>query len=98
MPWTLQQILDHADELADRFEAFDPSESDQIPVAEYVLQRAVRTRAMDEAQFIEAIREALNSGTSWTRIGEIVGVPGREVQLWYSRLAEPLEQSGPSLA
>lgn len=25
-PWTIQQILDRQDELADRFEAFDPSE------------------------------------------------------------------------
>ena len=45
MPRTLQEIISHADELADRFENIDPSDGVEQPVAEYLLQRAVRDLA-----------------------------------------------------
>ena len=98
MSWTLEQILDRADELADRFEAFDPSEADEIPVAEYLLHRAVRASPKDQSHLIEAVTAAREAGTSWIRIGEILGVSGRDAQQWYNSLAKPLEQSGPSPA
>jgi hypothetical protein len=40
MPRTIEEILDHADELAKRFEDYEPVDSDQIPVAEHLLRRA----------------------------------------------------------
>ena len=95
---TIQQILDHADELADRFEAFDPSEANEIPVAEYLLHRAVRSSPTDQAHLIEAVTAAREAGTCWIRIGEILGVSGRDAQQWYNNPAKPLEKSGPSLA
>ena len=98
MSWTRQQILDHADDLADRFEAFDPSEANEIPLPEYLLHRAARASQRDQAQIIEALTAARQAGTSWTRIGEILGISGRDAQRWYDSLVEPLEQSGPSLA
>ena len=42
-PWTIQQILDHQDELADKFEAFDPELGTERPVAEYLQQRVERS-------------------------------------------------------
>ena len=45
MKWTYEEILDRSDELADRFEAFDPDAAEEVPVAEYLLARAVRQRA-----------------------------------------------------
>ncbi len=98
MSWTLEQILDHADELADRFEAFDPSEADEIPVAEYLLHRAVRSSPTDQTHLGEALTTAREAGISWIRIGEILGVSGYDAEQWYNNLAKPLEKSGPSLA
>lgn len=39
-PRCLQDIVDHADELANRFEAFDLDRAAQIPVDEYLSDRA----------------------------------------------------------
>ena len=37
MPRSIQEILDHADELAKRFEDYEPSPGDERPVEEYLL-------------------------------------------------------------
>ena len=39
MPRSIQDILDHADELAKRFEDYEPSEDDERSVEEYLLRR-----------------------------------------------------------
>ena len=95
MQWTLQEIIDHADELADRFEAFDPAEAEEIPVAEYLLQRAVRARVRSQAQFVEALTTALEAGTSWARIGEILGISSSEAEQRYAGFVEQFESTGP---
>ena len=91
MSWTLEQILDRADELADRFEAFDPSEANETPVAEYLLHRAVRASPKAQSHLIEAVAAAREAGTCWIRIGKILGVSGRDAEQWYNSLAKPLE-------
>lgn len=48
MPRTIQEILDHADELANRFEAYEPSDGDERPLEEYLLERAALARARSE--------------------------------------------------
>ena len=40
MPRSIQEILDHADELAQRFEDYEPEPNDERPVEEYLLERA----------------------------------------------------------
>ena len=72
MPRSIQEILDHADELARRFEAYEPSASDERPVEEYLLQRAVLARAHSERQIVDAVISAPNAGISWARIRTIV--------------------------
>ena len=94
MSWTLEQILDRADELAGRFEAFDPSEAVEVPVAEYLLHRAVRASLKDQAHLVDALTAAREAGTSWTRIGEILGIPGPEAERRYGSPVEPLERAG----
>ena len=39
MPRSIQEILDHADELAARFENYEPEPGDERPVEEYLLER-----------------------------------------------------------
>ena len=44
MPRSIQDILDHADELAARFENYEPEPTDERPVEEYLLERAAIAR------------------------------------------------------
>lgn len=49
MPRSIQEILDHADELTQRFEEYEPSPDDEVDVAEHLLRRAALARAPDGA-------------------------------------------------
>jgi len=42
MPRSMQDILDHADELAKTFEDYEPSPDDEVEIAEYLLPWSVR--------------------------------------------------------
>ena len=66
MPRSIQDVLDHADELAKRFENFDPDHADEIPVEEYLLQRAVVARARSEQQLIDTVLNARTAGPADT--------------------------------
>ncbi len=50
MPRSIQEILNHADELAQRFEDFEPTAEHERPVEEYLLQRAAGTSAQAAQQ------------------------------------------------
>ncbi len=58
MPRSIQEVLDHADELAQRFEDYEPRPEDERPVEEYLLRRAALARARGERQIDEADRSA----------------------------------------
>jgi hypothetical protein len=88
MPRSIQEILDHADELAQRFEAFDPDEASEIPLEEYKLQRAVIARARSERHLIEAVAQARAVGLSWQRVGEMMGTSAQAAQQRYAPLLE----------
>ena len=88
MPRTIQEILDHADELAERFEAYEPAEGDERSVEEYLLQRAALARARSERQIIEAVAAARARGISWSRIGELLGTSAQAAQQRYGALVE----------
>ena len=62
MPRSIQDILDHADELAKRFENYEPGEGDQVPVEEYLLRRAALTRARSEREVVDAVTAARSAG------------------------------------
>lgn len=69
MPRSIQDILDHAAELAQRFEDYEPEPADERPVEEYLLQRAVLARARSEQQIVDAVVSARAAGMSWQKIG-----------------------------
>lgn len=96
MGWTIQQILDNADELAERFEAFDPSLAEEVPIHEYELRHAARATRRHHARVAGAVATAREAGTTWTRIGEILGIPGPEAKRCYERATEPLGSSDPA--
>ncbi len=86
MPRSIQDILDHADELADRFENYEPDPSDERPVEEYLLERAALARARSERQIVDAITAARAKGVSWTRIGELLGTSAQAAQQRYGNV------------
>ncbi len=88
MPRSIQEILDHADELARRFEEYEPSEADERPVEEYLLQRAALARARSERQIVEAVAAARGAGISWAKIGDLLGTSAQAAQQRYGAVIE----------
>lgn len=97
MPKSLGKLITDAeasgnwDAVADWCEAFDWSEGEEIPVAEFYLGCAAATRPRDEAQIIEAVSAARAAGTPWTRIAEILNTTPQAAQDRYTPLIEPAE-------
>lgn len=90
MPRSIQEILDHAEELAQRFEDLDPDEVREIPLEEYLLQRAVMTRARSEQQLLDAVVQARSKGLSWQKIGALIGTSAQAAQQRYGAALESL--------
>ena len=88
MPRSIQEILDHADELARRFKDYEPGVADERPVEEYLLQRAALARARSERQILEAVSAARAAGIPWARIGELLGTSAQAAQQRYGSVIE----------
>ena len=85
MPRSVDEILQHADELAARFEDYEPSDADELDSKAVAgLRRAVQDRSDAERHMIDAIRTARESGMSWSAIGLFVGTTGEAVRQRYS--------------
>ncbi len=89
MPRSIQDILDHAAELAQRFENYEPGPGDERPVEEYLLQRAVLARARSEQQIVDAVVAARAAGLPWQKIGGILGTSAQAAQQRYGAVVEP---------
>jgi cation transport ATPase len=88
MPRSIQEILDHADDLARRFEEYEPYPDDEVDVAEHLLRRAALARARTEHQIAEAVVAARAAGLSWKRIGEQLGTSAQAAQQRYGSFVE----------
>ena len=88
MPRSIQEILDHADELAERFENYEPTDGDERPFEEYMLERAALDRARSERQVIDAVVAARAAGASWQKIGSLLGTSAQAAQQRYSSVVE----------
>lgn len=88
MPRSVEDILDHAEELAKRFEGYEPAPGDEAAVAEHLLRRAAVDRARSERQITEAVGRARRDGLAWRQIGEALGITAQAAQQKYAaRLA-----------
>lgn len=83
MPRTIEDILAHADKLADRFENEEIS-GPRLSPEEYGLYEAARDRAEAESRLAAAVRAARNHGVSWAKVGELVGTSGEAARQRYS--------------
>ncbi|MGL5827465.1 MAG: hypothetical protein ACRCYU_22060 [Nocardioides sp.] len=85
MPRSVDDILKHADELAARFEHYEPGPADELdPDAATLLRRAVQERSDAERHVLEAVARAREAGMSWALIGAFVGTTGEEVRQRYA--------------
>ena len=74
MPRTVQDILDHAEELAKRFEDYEPSTADERDSEVFgELRRAVLSRSDAERSVRDAVKHARERGCTWAFIGSLVG-------------------------
>ena len=89
MPPSIQEILDQADRLAERFEDYQPAVGDERPVEEYLLGRAVLARVRSERQIVEAVAAARPAGVPWARIGELLGTSVQAAQQRYGSVVKP---------
>ena len=84
LPRSVQEILDHADELAARFEGFEPAKGDERDPAAYAaLRDAVVSRSDAERAILEAVERARAHGYSWAFIGNIIGTSGEAARQRY---------------
>jgi len=88
MPRSIQEILDHAEQLAQQFEDYEPAPGDERPVEEYLLQRAALARAHSERQIIDAVAAARSAGIPWSKIGELLGTSPQAAQQRYGAVVE----------
>lgn len=86
MPRTVDQILAHADELAARFEEYDPEDADELDVqAVAALRSAVHERSTAERHIVAAVRQARRAGLPWSAIGALIGTSGEAARQRYAR-------------
>lgn len=84
MPRTVQDILDHADELARRFETYEPSSTDERDPRTYMaLRDAAMARAEAERSIATAVTDARANGYSWATIGTMLGTSGEAARQRY---------------
>jgi FAD/FMN-containing dehydrogenase len=83
MPRSLDEILAHADELADTFEDYDPQPGDEERITPGSLRLIAYRRAQSERELAEAARTAHEQGMSWRAIGEAIGTSGEAARQRY---------------
>lgn len=84
MPRTEQEILDHGDEMAARFEMYEPQPGDgPDPDALAALRSAALVRAEAEGALRDAVVRARGQHHSWQAIGALLGNSGEAVRQRY---------------
>lgn len=84
MPRSVQDILDHADTLAKRFEDYEPRPEDQRDPEAYInLRKAVLARSEAERSIIQAVHLARSKGYSWRTLGSLIGTSGEAARQRY---------------
>lgn len=87
MPRTLQEILDHQDEIAKQIEDYEPTEADRRDPEPFKgLLRASEARGAAEALVAEAVAAAREAGYSWATIGSGLGTSASAAHQKYGKL------------
>lgn len=85
MPRSVEEILQHADELAARFEDYEPDPGDELdPSVVTALRTAVLERSAAERHLLAAVAQARAAQISWSAIGALVGTSGEAARQRYA--------------
>lgn len=84
MPRTLQEILDHADELEARFAEHEPDDVRDAGALQ-AIREAVTQRAATERHIADAVAAARDAGVSWSAIGSMLGTSGEAARKRYGQ-------------
>ncbi len=86
MPRSVEEILKHADELAKRFENYEPRPEDERSVDAMIgLRDAVIERSEAERHLGAAVANARNAGMTWSTIGTFIGTSGEAARQRYGK-------------
>lgn len=85
MPRSVQEIINHADELARRFEEYEPRpEDERDPVTYMALRDAALARSRAEQVLRDAVDAARGTGHTWADVGAVLGTSGEAARQRYS--------------
>jgi len=86
MPRKTEEILEHAEELAQLFEDYEPRPEDGVEVtALRLVGGAVARRAQAERELMETVRNAREARQSWAAIGAVLGTSGEAARQRYGK-------------
>jgi hypothetical protein len=89
MPRSLEEILAHADELADAFEAYEPEPEDEGKASSLMALRLAATRRAEaDRALLEAVVDARHHHVSWAAIGNLLGTSGEAARQRYGDLVK----------
>lgn len=89
MPRSLEEILAHADELADAFQAYEPRPEDEGKASSLLaLRLAAARRAEADRVLLQAVADARQHHVSWAAIGRLLGTSGEAARQRYGALVK----------
>jgi hypothetical protein len=84
MPRSVKEIIEQAEELAKRFQSFEPDPADRRRARSLAaVHRAALGRAQAEAELVEAVGRARADGHPWSAIGAMLGTSGEAARQRY---------------
>lgn len=95
MPRSVKEIIEQAEELAQRFERFEPDPGDRARARSLAgVHRATLSRAHAEAKLAEAVGRARADGHSWAAIGAMLGTSGEAARQRYGARRDRPRRAG----
>lgn len=91
MPRSAQEILDHAAELASRFEQHELGDNVRDAAELRAVRDAVVARAGAERALLEAVVAARQAGHSWAAIAAMLGTSGEAARQRYAQLVTSVQ-------
>lgn len=84
MPRSIDDLIARGDELADQFEAYEPSPEHRHEPPLLAVRRLAYQRSLLERQLLSAVRDARLAGAPWSKIGQELGTSGEAARQRYA--------------
>ena len=84
MPKSMEELIQHADDISELFEKWDSSQSIVLSKEEMAILRAVYQRCFQEKKIADAVQNARAKNISWKDIGFVLGTSAQSAHRKYS--------------